>query len=293
MNILNLRKAMQPIFFLFAMVFVFSLRAIGQIDEGRIATFRLVNLLEKVQSKSARHRASYLSEYDRTYRLTIEREGKSKVDSRVFEQYCLNDGKPFCSVVEVESNGKVRTSSQIRKDREKAAKNLTKNQDYVQKNDIFGYGATLNSLWIEPSLYLKSCQIISAVERMISERTAILLHLDNCKLSDVYSKWNIYLYYMPKTTAEVLIDEKDESIMRMDVFPRKEFFTATGLGKPIITVENTRMTEGLWLFKKIRMESIGNKLIFPDLKDNYQIDFYGYKRYEVEVMEKTNSLTKK
>ena len=97
---------------------------------------------------------------------------------------------------------------------------------------------------------------------------------------------------MPKTEAEILINEQDESVMQMNIYAKKEFSSTNENNKPIVMMENTRMPEGFWLFKKIRLETIGNKLIFPNLKDNWQFDFYGYKRYEVEVKEAGTNLPK-
>jgi hypothetical protein len=149
----------------------------------------------------------------------------------------------------------------------------------------------MNSIYVDPTPYLRSCRIVSSSEKIIEGRTAILLRIDDCKLDDVYSKWKNSLSFMPKTQAEILIDEKDESVMRMDVYAKEEFTSATKQNKPIITIENMRMPEGLWLFKMIRLETIGNKLMFPNLKDNWQFDFYGYKRYEITVEEsKTKSI---
>lgn len=261
----------------------------SQTDNKKSEDFRITALLEKVEAKSKSNRTAYLSEYERIFKLTIESENKNKISSRVFEQYCLNDGKPFCRTIEIERDGKPRSASKIQKERETVSKTLDKNENYVEKDDLFGYGATMNSIWIEPTLYLKSCRIVSSDKKQIEGRTAVLVRVDDCKLDAVYSKWARNLSFMPKTKAEILIDEKDESVMKMDVYAKEEFASANEKNNPIITLENVRMPEGFWLFKKIWLETAKNKTIFPNLKDNWQFDFYGYKRYEVEVKEaKTN-----
>jgi len=276
---------MKQIIFTAILILALYFETFAQADKNQIDELRIKSLVQKVQNKSKRNRAAYLSEYERTFKLKIEREGNNKINSWVFEQYCLDDGKPYCKVIEIEKDGKSRSPSKIKKEREKVSKNLIKNEDYVEKNDFFGYGSSINSLWIEPTLYLKSCRIVSANEKLIEGRTAILLHVDDCKLDDAYSKWEKSLQFMPKTEAKILIDEQDKSVMRMDIYAKKEFASATAQNKLIITMKNTRMPEGFWLFKKIRLETIGNKSIFPNLKDNWQFDFYGYKRYQVEVKE--------
>lgn len=272
-------------FFSLFICFCFPYIAVSQTNNSQIGDEYISFLIQKVQAKSKINRTAYLSEYERTFKLTIEQENKNKINSWVFEQYCLNDGKPYCIIIEIEKNGKSRSPSEIQKDRKKTAKSLAKNENYAEANNLFGYGTSMNSLWIDPTLYLKNCRVVSSGKKQVEKRTAILLRIDDCKLDDVYSKWEAVLNFMPKTEAEILIDEKDESVMQMTVYAKKEFSSATGQNKPIITMENTRMPEGLWLFKKIRLETIGNKEIFPNLKDNWQFDFHGYKRYEVTVEE--------
>lgn len=274
---------MKRIIFITILISIYCFGTFAQSNENQIDELRVTNLIQKVQAKSKTNRTAFLSEYERTFNLTIEREANDKVNSWVFEQYCLNDGKPYCNTIEIEKDGKPRSPSKIQKERKKVAKNLIKNENYAEADDLFGYGTVINSLWLDPILYLKSCRIVSSAEKGIEGRTAILLRVDDCKLDDAYSKWGNNLNFMPKTEAGILIDEKDESVMRMDVYAKKEFSSATKQNLPIITIENTRMPEGLWLFKKIRLETIGNKLVFPNLKDNWQFDFYGYRRYEVTV----------
>lgn len=257
--------------------------AFAQISKTQNENARIAALVQKVQEKSRRNRTAYLSEYERTYKLTIERENSNKINSWVFEQYCLNDGKPYCRIIETEKDGKARSSSKIQKEREKASKDLIRNEGFNEDNKLFGNGTGINSLWVEPTLYLKNCRIFSATEKLIEGRTTISLRVDDCKLLNDYSKWTSSLQFMTKTEAEILIDEKDESVMRMDVYAKREFPSTSGQGKPIIIMENTRMPEGYWLFKKIRLETIGNKLMFPELKDNWQFDFYGYRRVRVDV----------
>lgn len=260
-------------------------KAAAQINSAQIEDARIVALIQKVQAKSKRNRAAYLSEYNRTYKLTIEREDTNKINSWGFEQYCLNDGKTYCRTIEIEKDGKPRSPSKIQKEREKVSKNLAKNEDYVGKDDPFGYGTGINSLWIDPSLYLKNCRIVLVDEKQIAGRASILLRVNDCKLDNAYSKWMRMssLQFMTKTEAEIVIDEKDESVMRMDVYAKKEFYSVSDRTRPIISMENTRMPEGFWLFKKIRLETIGNKLVFPDLKDNWQYEFFDYKHLDVDI----------
>lgn len=265
--------------------FCFPYIGLTQTNNSQLDDVFISELIQKVQAKSKLNRKAYLSEYERTFKLTIERESDNKINSKVYEQYCLNDGIPYCGTIEIEKNGKPRSPSKIQKERKKVADNLVKNENYVEEGTLFSYGATLNSLWIEPTLYLKSCRVVSSSKETIKERSAVLLRINDCRLDDAYSKWEPVLSFMNKTEAEIWIDVKDESVMLMNVYAKKEFSSIAGQNKPIIILENTRMPEGFWLFKKIRLETAVNKVIFPNLKDNWQFDFYGYKRYEVTVKE--------
>lgn len=284
---------MKQTIFTAILIFAFCFAAFAQSDENQLDESRITKLVLKVQAKSRRNRAAYLSEYERTFKVTIESEAKNKTSSQTFEQYCLNDGKPYCGNIEIQRNGKSHSLSKIKKEREKVAKNLINNEDFVFKgDDLLGYGMSVSLAYIEPTLYLKVCRIVSSSEKQIQGRTAIVLRVDDCNLNEAYSKWKNSLNFMPKTKADILIDEEDESVIRMDVYAKEEFSPATAQNKPVITLENIRMPEGFWLFKKIRLETIGNKAIFPNLKDNWQFDYYGYRKYEITVKQTELNLPK-
>lgn len=286
---------MKKIIFTIILILAFCFTAFAQTENGEVANSRVTSLVQKVILKSKVNLNAYLSEYEKNFKVTIENEKNNKTYSWDYEQYCLNN-KTYCRTIWIKENGKSRSLSKIKKERERAAKDLAKNEDYVEKGyedrkDLFGYGMNMNSIFAGPIPYLKSCRIVSSAEKTIEGRTAILLRVDDCKLDDVYSKWDKYLNFMPRTKAEILIDEKDEDVMRMDIYAKEEFASTPNQNKPIITIENMRMPEGLWLFEMIRLETIGNKLVFPNLKDNWQFDFYGYRRYEITVEEsKTKSI---
>ena len=90
---------------------------------------------------------------------------------------------------------------------------------------------------------------------------------------------------MPKTEGWIWIDEQDKAIVRMEAFAAKGFADSTNTGKPLIIGTFSRVPEGFWFWKSVRFETIGNKAFFPELKGNWQIENFDYKRFRVEVEE--------
>jgi hypothetical protein len=125
---------MRKLIFTTILILAFCLAIFSQANENQIDELRITNLIQKVQAKSKVNRTAYLSEYERDFKVTIESESKNKTYTWDYEQYCLND-EPYCRHILIKENGKSRSSSKIKKEREKAAKDLVKNEDYVAKED--------------------------------------------------------------------------------------------------------------------------------------------------------------
>ncbi len=251
----------------------------------------LNTLIQGVQIKSKKSKTAFLSKYQHIFKFITESEKSHQKSEYVYEQYCLNDGKSFCRVVLIEKNGVPLSKSKIDKARQKAAKNLSKQNDFVGKDDPFGYGTLVGSVWIDPTLYLRDYQMLSSKEQKNELRKTILVNLGKCQIDNEPAEWKKYLDFMPKTEAKIWIDVQDESVTRLNIYADKEFSGLTVTDKPIATMDNIRMPEGYWLFGRIHLETT-NKLIFPNLQDNFDFEFSAYKPIKVEVNSNETKLSK-
>ena len=272
--------------FIFAILFwSFSVTGLSQTNTN------LNTLIQSVQAKSKKIRTAFLSGYQHITKLITESEKSHQKSESVYEQYCLNDGKSFCRVVLIEKNGVPLSKSKIDKSRQKAAKNLSKQNDFVGKDDPLGYGTLVKSVWIDPTLYLRDCQILSSEKQKIESRETIPVSLGKCQIDNEPAEWKKYFDFMPKTDAKIWIDVEDESVTRLNIYAGKEFSGLTVTDKPIATMDNIRMPEGYWLFGRIHLETT-NKLIFPNLQDNFDFEFTAYKPIKVEVNSNETKLSK-
>lgn len=251
----------------------------SQIKQDEIDSIRLATIIQNAQAKSRKNTTVFFEDYEHSFKRTIEFEGQNKRSAETYEQYCLNNNKSFCASVLIERNGVQLPPLKVQKAREKAAKELEKNA-LSTKNSYSGSGILLDPILIDSNAYLKYCKVSSSSQKTIDDRVTVVLYMNNCNLPSVYKK---NISYLPKTEAEILIDELDESVVRMSVYANAEFSLGKNQNRPIITLENIRIPEGYWLFKAVRLEGIGNKTIFPEMRNNLQYDFFDFKKSSVTV----------
>ena len=240
-------------------------------------------LIEKIKEKSKKTRVLIQSEYQLKYKRTIE--SQEKKYTGIYEMYCLNNGKSFCKPVQIEKNGVPISSSKIQKSRKTAAKDLVqKNEDFLRKDDPLTYGIFINKVWVDPTIYLENCQRNVSSIVNLEERPTYFVKLTNCSIDNSFNEWEQYISFMPKTEADIWIDEKDLSITKMNIYAKSEFSSEREQNKPVIKLETVRMTDGYWFVKNIKIETT-NKAIFSNLNDNWEYEFFDFKKLRVEVGE--------
>lgn len=287
-------KIRKGIIFLSLLLFSLSLaeNLLAQAYENQIKINQISEIIAKVKLKSLKTRLAHLSEYQYKYRLSKGLEDKNRKitnikSTNIYEHYCFVVGKSFCRAILVEENGVPVSQSKIQKTREKVSKEFTQHQSTTEKPDSFGYGITfgssgINSVWIEPAIYLRACSIFSSSEKVVEGRPTIFLKVGECNIDSEPIEWKKNILFMPKTGAEIWIDKEDEGVTQINIYAKREFSPDADQNKPIITMENVRMPEGYWFVKKIKLETT-NKTIFPNLKDNWEYEFFDYKRLRVDV----------
>lgn len=267
------------------LIFFFCLTAtvFTQTKDYQSNDFSIAALVKKVELKSKKTKVVAMNEYQSNFKRIVEFEGQNKKSIEVYEEYCLNNDKSLCRIVLIEKDGIPISASKIEKARKKVAKEFIKNNTADGKEDPFGYGISINSLWVDPLLYLRDCQISSFSETIVERRMTAFVRVNNCNINNEVAALRNQILYMSKTEAEIWIDKQDESIVQMRVYARKEFASASNPSNPIIITENVRMPDGHWLSSRTRLETIGNKGVFPNLKDNWEYDFFGYQHLIVNV----------
>lgn len=249
----------------------------------------LPNLLQKVMDNSRVTAWHFAREYSSSFKKTVETEGKkTKQTSEVFESFCPGDGKR-CVKVLIEKDEQRLSQNVIEKNRKKVARELKKFDDGTPEIDLTAAATTnshgaafqVNSVYLEPNLYLKLCEINFLENTTIDKRSLIKLKFNNCKIENEPSVYKKQIEHMPKTKGFIWIDAEDKAIVKIEAYALKDLTEASNQEEPVILIEHVRVPEGYWFWKRIRLESINNKTIFPELKGNWQIDFFDYLHYEV------------
>lgn len=252
----------------------------SQTGNDGIDSIKLTAIIQNVQMKSRKNTTVFFEDYEHNFKRTTESEGQNKANTETYEQYCLNN-KPFCAFVLIEKNGIQLSPSKIQKAREKASKELEKNE-LSTKNGYSESGILLDPILVDSNAYLKYCKISSSSVKTVADRATIILRMNDCNIDALPSEYKKNISYLPKTEAEIWVDVIDESVTRMNVYT-SEISSGKNQNRAIITLENIRLPEGFWLFKTIRLEAIGNKAIFPDIKSNLQYDFFDFRKSTVTV----------
>lgn len=268
----------------FSIILFFCLVGTGfaQTDNYQINPASIADLIKKTEVKSQKTKIVAMNEYQSNFRRIVEFEGQDKKSIEVYEEYCLKNDKSLCRIVLMEKDGVPISSKKIEKERKKVAKVFIKSNTSDGREDPFGYGISINSLWVDPVIYLISCQISSFSGKIIEGRKTAFVRVNSCNVENEAPALRNQILFMSKTEAEIWIDELDECVVQMKVYPGKGL-SSLNQNHPIIITENERMPDGYWLSKRTRLETIGNKELFPNLKDNWQYDFFGYRHLTVNV----------
>ena len=271
----------------FKVLFVLILSATGfsQTKKPNSDINPYTGLIQEVSDKSEKSKDLRISQYQYSFKTTVEDEKTHKTRDWTYELYCADDGRSNCQRVLTGKDGKQFSDSKINKSREKASKNLAADSEFIENGEYsygfgLGYRGLGKNVWVDPSFYLRDCQVLSSEQQNIDDRAAVLIRLGDCNVDK--ETWKQYVTFMPKTEADIWIDKQDKDVIKMDIYAKKEFSGETNRTKPLITYKNKRMPEGYWLNSKVRLETT-NKLVFPTMKDNFQFDFFDYKRPKVDV----------
>lgn len=248
-------------------------------------TVELPKLLDEVQSVA--RKTAYLSwvEYNSDYKQTeLKSNGKKIVYD--YEGFC---SRKTCVGIPLSKNDKPFSEKKINKYRRQAAESLTKAESrsdfaaYKDKENSLGYGISVYD-WFNPSLYLRTCKSELAGKSDVNARPTIKISVTDCNLESISKIANTKgLQFMTKTEAFIWIDEQDKAIVKAEIYAKKEFPNLSQTNEPLVIIEASKIPDGYWFWKSIKVNALDNKAIFPQYISNWAYEFYNYRLSNVEV----------
>lgn len=252
-------------------------------------TFDLANLIETAQKNAVTtSKLQYFDFGSNRKWAVVKPNGKSF--TRIFELICSDK---HCQLIQTEENGKRFSEKKINKNRGKAAKNFI-NDESNSKEEIgkvikqYGYNFTIatastpkiNSVF-SPYLYLKICKAEFLEKQTVENRPTIKVHSYDCNLDNETEKESFL--FMPKTEAIIWIDEADKTVIKTEIYGKQETEIAVNFDKPLVIIETAKIAQGSWFWKKITINANDNEWFFPKDYGNWRIDFFNYKKFNVDI----------
>ncbi len=244
-------------------------------------TINISKILEETQSVARKTGFQDYYEFSQSFKTTIE-DKKGNKSTKTYESVCSSRAAK-CEIILIEENGIVLSEKEIRKNREKATEKLQKaeiseNEVNFNKEISNGYGFSINT-WFSPILYLKSCDVVTPENTVFENRPTIKVRVRNCRVDD----HNKNVQFMNKTEGIIWIDVQEKAIVKMEAYAAKEFINVSAAEKPVFIMETVRVPEGFWFWKTVRVNALENTKIFTEYSRNWQIDFFNYKHFTVNV----------
>lgn len=276
------RMKTQYLFVAFAFIFILSVSSFSQTPD-------IPNLIEETQKNSITTAKSHYFDFNSDWKRAVVKPN-GKTDSQTYELVCSNKR---CEHIQIESDGKNFSEKKIRKNREKPSKSLAKAETKVEKQTgkpraQSGYSfatATVFSdktaSYLSPYVYLKNCKTDFLEKQSIENRPTIKLRAYDCNINDEPEK-EAFLF-MQQTEAAIWIDEADKAVAKIEIYGKRKTEDSINSSKPLIIMETAKVSQGGWFWKKIIINANGNSYFFPADYGNWQIDFFNYKKFNVDI----------
>lgn len=233
-----------------------------------------------------------ISDYTYKMRRTINSQD-GKTTSTLFESYfpsrLKKQGGNRGVVIVLEENGIALSAKKIEKQRREASKNLEKASNasdekstlLEQKRDK---GLPLDwtfNVAVGLTTFLEVCEFKTPLQEILDGRETLSLNFDECNISKLPETKS----YLANIQGKVLFDVKDKAPIRLEAWQKTPRSSGDAQDSPAISIlfAQKKVAEGVWFPALIRVVGIGNEVVFPNLKMNWQIEFFDYKILETEV----------
>jgi hypothetical protein len=146
----------------------------------------------------------------------------------------------------------------------------------------FGVSQVGDGVWIGVSQFLRQCQFRAPRYDRLAGRDMVALNIHFCSgnVSDPREQ------YLSRMAGVVWIDAADKVVARLEAGPASETgheTTSAPRNVETIVYEQTRLPNGLWVPKRIRLNSIGKAALFNGTDKDMTFEFSHYQRFSTEV----------
>ena len=252
-------------------------------------------LVEQAKANSAKTAVSYVRDYSSKFRITTQNT-KGKKSSKAYEYFCTQYG---CRNILIEENGNPLSEKKIEKNRENASKQLSAISEsptnFKTENaaaNALGSGLKFfaGNVLLQPNLILNNCDLKFIENLKIENRDTAKFNFNNCRIgSDTSSNFKKFLTYMPEATGFIWIDKIDQAVVKAETFQKN--VAASENTESLIAMNFGRNSEGLWFWKLIKVNALKNPKLFPDMEENWQVEFFDYKLYRIDADYKESPVT--
>jgi len=240
-----------------------------------------------------------ISDYAYKMRRTINSQN-GKTTSTLFESYFPSRLKKRSEnrgvIIVLEENGIATPAKKIDKQRREAGKNLEKaGKASDEKSTLLEQkrekGLPLEwtyNVAVGLTTFLEVCQFKTPLREVVEGRETISLTFDECDISKLPETKS----YLANIQGKVLFDVEDKAPIRLEAWQKTPLSSGDAQVSPkvLILFAQKRVAESVWFPTLIRVEGIGSEVVFPNLKINWQIEFFDYKLPETEIKDvKINS----
>ena len=139
-----------------------------------------------------------------------------------------------------------------------------------------------DGVWIGVSQFLRQCRFGAPRYDRLTGRDMIALNIHSCagNVGDPHEQ------YLARMAGVVWIDATDKVVARLEAWPAPETDRETSSAPrtaETIVYEQTRLPNGLWVPKRIRLNAIGKAALFNGTDKDMTFEFSHYQRFGTEV----------
>lgn len=247
-----------------------------------VAKFLAESLLKTEQAN-----LRLVSDYTYKMRRTVTKPD-GKTFSTLFESYFPswldNKGGTGGVIITLEENGKALSAKKIEKQRREAAAKLEKiaNASAVKSTSLEDRrekGVPLDwtyNVAVGLSSFLQFCDFHTPVWETVDGRETISLNFDGCSTSKLLADKS----YLANLRGKIWFDALEKIPIRLEA---RQKTPSSATSKTLLLFTQKRVAENAWFPSLIRVEGIGNETVFPNLKINWQLEFFDYKLPQTEI----------
>jgi len=271
------------------------------VDGARIPDLSALDIPLLISDSDHRGTAMHLRLPEYTYLQTrvsreFDQRGKLVESVSAYDAYPIKVlGRHHHIISLISENGHPLSSKRLKKERQEAAKEMemAERESALQAGGAptagaeryiaagIGMSQTGDGVWIGVSQFLRQCQFGEPRYVRLADRDMVSLNIHSCvsNVGDPRER------YMKRMTGVVWIDTADKVVARLEAWQATEIEQETSSPPHAETIvyEQMRLPDGLWVPKRIRLNSIGKAELFNGTDKDMTFEFSHYQRFNTEV----------